>query len=518
MPIYSNGGQYQMVRRRRRRRRRKNSRFPLIVIVLLLCVIVGLMIWSPWSGWEKPGKKLELPSDIQVLQLTLADCVKPQPGDFVSGLEDTGITVEFKEQPEASYGRQTVTLIFSEGSASCSRETELYRFHLEQQVSAVISPGETAVKAEDIPGIRDFVPDETIDAEFVGLSPEQVPTEQCGDVELTVQCAGREYAVIYRIEERNAPQGTPARVTTEAGVLPEAADLVTDIRDQSVVTVTYAQEPDLTVVGSVDVTLVLTDAYGNTSTVTSVIDVIPASDAPQFEGVTDLYIKLGSTISYKSGVKAMDSKDGEVSFKVDAAQVDLNREGTYTVYYSATDSDGHTTIIPRQITVETVDRAAVEAFAREVLSQIISDGMTLDQKIRAVYSYTRHKVWYVGTSDKTSIMHAAYEGFSTKQGDCYTYYAMNVVMFDMLGIEHLEVTRIGGTSHHWWSLVKFEDGKYYHVDSTPTAVRRDDVFHGKMTESDLVVYTNDPGVINRRPNFYVYDKTLPIYEGIEIAP
>ena len=28
----------------------------------------------------------------------------------------------------------------------------------------------------------------------------------------------------------------------------------------------------------------------------------------------------------------------------------------------------------------------------------------------------------------------------------------------------------------------------------------------------------DPGVSSRRPNFYVYDKTLPEYEGIEIAP
>jgi hypothetical protein len=308
------------------------------------------------------------------------------------------------------------------------------------------------------------------------------------------------------------------RVTTEAGVLPEPAALVTDIQDQSVVTVTYAKEPKLTVVGSVDVTLVLTDAFGNTSTVNSVIDVIPAANAPKFEGVTDLYVKVGNSISYKSGVTAVDSQDGMVSFTVDAAQVNLNAEGTYTVYYSATDSDGNTTIIPRQIVVENVDRAAVEGYAREALSKIITDTMTRDQKIFAVYKYTKSNVLYVGSSDKSSLMAAAYEGFTKGQGDCYTYYAMNVVLLDLLGLENLEVARVGGTSNHWWHLVLYEDGKWYHVDSCPHAVSVENIFHWKMTDADLEVYTADPTVAGRRPNFYVYDKTLPIYDGIEIAP
>lgn len=479
---------------------------------MLVAVIVALIIWSPWSGEEQPPQVLELPQTIQVQDIILSDSVKPEADDFVSGMEGTGITVDFETEPNASTGRQSVTLVFSEGSASCTREAELYRFRLEQMISVVMEDAET------VPGIRDFVPDESVDAEFVGLSPEQISTDQYGDVELTIRCAGRDYTVIYRIEERNAPQATPVRVTTEAGVQPEPAALVTDIRDQSVVTVTYAQEPDLTVVGSVDVTLVLTDAFGNTATVNSVIDVIPAADAPQFEGLTDLYVKVGNTVSYKSGVTAVDSKDGEVGFTVDAAQVDLNAEGIYTVYYSATDSEGNTTIIPRQIIVEDADRAAVEGYAREALSKIITEDMTRDQKIFAVYKYTKSSVLYVGSSDKSSVIAAAYEGFTKGQGDCYTYYAMNVVLLDLLGIENLEVARVGGTSNHWWNLVLYDDGKWYHVDSCPHAVSVENIFHWKMTEADLAAYTADPTVAGRRPNFYVYDKTLPIYEGIEIAP
>lgn len=515
MPVYSGGGQYQNVRRHRRRPRRKNHTLLLGVLLLLIAAIAALVIWAPWDEEEQTPRELELPQSVQIVDLTLADYLKPRAKDFVSGLEDTGISVKFDKDPQASPGRQTVTLVFTKDSVACTRSATLYRFHVEQEIS-VVAPDEGT--ASDIPGLRDFIPDESVDAEFVGLSPDQVSMDQVGDVELTIRCAGRDYTVIYRIEERNAPQGTPVRVTTEVGTLPEPAALVTDIRDQSVVTVTYETEPELKMVGSVDVILVLTDAFGNTSTVKSVIDVVPAKDAPQFEGLTDLYVHLGNTISYKTGVTAVDSKDGTVNFSVDAAQVDLNAEGTYTVYYSATDSDGNTTVIPRKVIVEDVERSAVEDYAREALNKIITDGMTRDQQIFAVYKYTKSSVAYVGSSDKSSIMRGAYEGFTKGQGDCYTYYAMNVVMLNLLGIENLEVTRVGGTSNHWWNLVRHDDGKWYHVDSCPHAVSVENIFHWKMTEADLETYTADPTVAARRPNFYVYDKTLPIYEGIEIAP
>ena len=88
-------------------------------------------------------------------------------------------------------------------------------------------------------------------------------------------------------------------------------------------------------------------------------------------------------------------------------------------------------------------------------------------------------------------------------------------MLDMLGIPNVEVTRIGGNSHHWWNLVQFEDGKYYHVDATPHRVTN--MEHFKMTESVITAYTNNPEIMRRKPNYYVYDHTLPEYQNIEIA-
>ena len=483
----------------------------IIALALVLIVLIGVAVKMIRS---RPEEVLELPAQVQVQTVVLADCARPKPEDFVAGLENTGIRVFFEEPPTETVGEQTVNLVFDDGYLQCVRQAQLKVFHLELRVSRVLPENGADI---DHPGIQDYIADETVKAEFVGKLPEEVSMDGCGANPLIIACDGREYEVVYALQERVAPTGTPVTVQTEAGVLPDPATLVTDIQDECAVTVTYQNEPHLTIVGRVPVTLVLTDSCGNTATVDTVIEVIPATDAPVFRGLEDLYIRVGETISYKADVKAVDPQDGELAFSVNANGVDQNTEGTYLAYYTATDFEGNTTTVARKIIVQDVTTAEVLDMARAVLSKIIKEGMTLDQKIRAVYLYTQRNVRYVGTSDKSSIWNAAYEGLSTGKGDCYTYYSMNVVLFDLLGVTHLEVTRIGGTSHHWWNLVQFEDGKYYHVDSTPTAVVLTEIDHGKMTEADLKTYTEHGGVVNRRPNFYVYDKTLPEYQDIEIA-
>jgi hypothetical protein len=284
------------------------------------------------------------------------------------------------------------------------------------------------------------------------------------------------------------------------------------------VTVTYAEVPALTVLGSNEDVLLLTDEFGNSSQVKAVVDVIPAKNGPNFSGLEELHVQVGSTISYKSGVSAVDAEDGELTFQVDPGNVDNKKIGTYTAYYTATDSDGHTLTVPRTVVIQDKAEAAVEKYAADVIKKIITDDMTHDQQIYQIYLYTRKNIQFVGTSDKSSIAHAAYEGFTTGKGDCYTYYAINVVLLNMLGIENLEVTRVGGTSHHWWNLVLHQDGKYYHVDSCPKSIYLQGQTYYKMTDSDLDDYTNNKQVAAHRPHYYTYDKTLPEYQDIDIAP
>lgn len=500
-------------RRRVQARRRRLMMLTTVLTVVLACLLV-MIAWMAMDGngpedWgqTEPAPILALPEGVTLLTPTIPVSFQADPQDFVSGIEGTGITVSFAEEPVAEAGYQTAVLFFSDGTAHCTQQTTCYRFNL--KLSVVVDVTENRVA-----DIGDFVTDETVEASLKDI----FALDSVGKKPVTVLFGDKSYEVQYIIKESDPPVGTPCDITAPIGTVPDPADLVQDIVDQSAVTVTYKESPKLTVVGDLAVTLILTDEFGNTTELTSVIHIIPADDAPKFEGLEDLKICLGDTVSYKKGVDAQDPQDGSVSFTVDASAVDRNSEGTYIVYYSATDSDGNTTTVPRKVIVQSLDQSKAEEYIRGILDRIITADMSRDQQIRAVYKYNKNNIQYVGSSNKESIWASAYEGLTTGKGDCYTYYAANRIMLDMLGIENLEVRRTGGTSNHWWNLVLHEDGVYYHVDSCPVAVKVESVFHGKMTESDLLVYTNHEGVVHRRPNFYIYDHTLPEYEGIEIAP
>lgn len=511
------------VRKRRRRRRRCRGIVPVITLSVILAVLTGLAVrisvfgkianvdsvLDPSTGMTPI---LKLPETVELKPLTLPSGAEVQPQELVSGLEGTGINVSFAKEPATEVvGLQKVELLFALDGAECTRTVSLTRFQMVDQISTMLG-------SEDVPDIRNFVPNRDINASFKGTSPADIPEESCGIHSLVIECDGREYPVTYLVTEDIPPEAVGQSVTAEAGSVPAPETLVDQIVDHSEVTVAYAQMPELTVLGVHEIELVLTDAFGNSSQVIATIEVIPAENGPRFTGLEELHIQVGSTISYKAGVSAADPQDGEVTFTVDPGNVDNKTVGTYTAYYTATDADGNSLTVPRTIVVQDEITAAVEQKAQAVLDKIITKNMTRDEKIYKVYYYSRHNVLFVGSSDKRSIEHAAYEGFTTGRGDCYTYYAMNVIMLDLLGIENLEVARVGGTSNHWWNLVLFEDGKYYHVDSCPKSIYLDGQNYSKLTDSDLDEYTNNKQVAAHRPHYYTYDKTLPEYQDIEIAP
>ena len=488
--------------------RRRSSKKTMRVLPLLIAVAVfGAVGIFLFFFMKAPMKPLILPESVSVNALTVADSVTLQASDFVRGLADTGIEVSFSgEIDEDQLGAQTVTLLFTRGREGCTRETTVYRFHLETEVTVKQEEADTV-------DIRSFLPDERVTATFA--QPPQ--TGACGVFHLLIRCDAMEYPVTLTVTEEIPPVGTGLEIDVEAGRVPPPSEFVMDIVDQTSVTVTYKEQPTFTGMGKQPVTLVLTDSFGNTGEVIAYANVVPNPNGPQFSGLDTIFLQVGATVSYKTGVSARDAQDGSLAFTVETGNFDSKTPGEYTVYYCATDSDGNTLIAPRTVVVESHTGQLARESAQAVLDQIIKPDMTRDEKIVAVFNRVRYYVLYVGNSDKSSLENAAYEGFTKEAGDCYTYYAMVKVMLDMLDIENLEVTRIGGTSHHWWNLVKFEDGKYYHVDASPPGVKVAAVHHEKMTQTDLITYTNDPNVVDRRPNYYVYDHTLPEYQNIEIA-
>ena len=469
-----------------------------VALAICLAVVVGGAVYL--------SQPFVLPDSVVIKPLTVADRAQIQAADFVEGLDGTDIQVSFEKNIDTEkLGWQEVKLVFCQEYRTCSVTAQLSRFSLQSTLSVQLGE-ETQVDA------RDFVEDPTIDAQL--LTP--LTEGACGIFDLQLRCAGRDYVVECTVTEDVAPQGVGREVTVEAGTMPDPADFVGNIVDHTPVTVTYKEEQEFVLAGKRILVLVLTDLFGNTAEVESQVTVIPATNGPQFTGLDTIYLELGASVSYKTGVTATDAQDGQLSYTVDSGDFDSQKPGRYTVYYSATDFDGNTLIMPRTIVVESHIGQIVREKAQELLNKLIRPGMGRDEKIRVVTQYVRYNVWYSGHSDKSSIENAAYEGFTKWSGDCYTYYAMAQVMLDLLEIPNLEVARVGGTSNHWWSLVQFEDGKYYHVDASPHPASA--INHDKMTEGDLVTYTQLRSTgKDKRPNYYVYDHTLPEYQNIEIA-
>lgn len=478
--------------------------------VLFVGILLAILVIMGYAASVFSAPALTLPESVQVHDRIMAASQDSlTTADFVSGLEDTQIQVSFGADYDAQQlGRQTVTLVFTKGREQCTRTVELYRFHLETEITVKLGE-ETQVSA------RDFVQDSNVPAELLT----ELTEGACGFFTLRMQCGERAYEVMCTVTETVPPTGIGKTLTVEAGggQLPAPSEFVEDIQDHTPVTVTYKEQPQFIRVGKQSVWLILTDLFGNTSEVEATANVVPSENGPQFTGLTTIYLEVGGTVSYKTGVTATDAQDGKLSFTVDTGNFDNQTAGEYTVWYSATDSDGNQLIVPRTIIVERKVEQNVYQKAQKILDEIIKPGMTRDEQIYAVWSRVAWYVSYSGNSDKSSVENAAYEGFTHWTGDCYTYYSMIRIMLDMLEIPNLEVTRVGGTSRHWWNLVEFGDGKYYHVDGSAHVILVDNIWREKMTDADLVTYTNNERVAKRRPNFYVYDHSLPQYQGISIA-
>ena len=103
---------------------------------------------------------------------------------------------------------------------------------------------------------------------------------------------------------------------------------------------------------------------------------------------------------------------------------------------------------------------------QKAIDSIITDGMTKLEQAKAVWDFTKNGIRYTGDSDKSDWKSGAYEGLTTRKGDCFTYYAVSRALLTALEIDNLEVRRVGGISDHYWNLVNCGDG-WYHFDATP---------------------------------------------------
>ncbi len=216
---------------------------------------------------------------------------------------------------------------------------------------------------------------------------------------------------------------------------------------------------------------------------------------------------VGQTPTFKKFIIVSDDTDEAPVVDIQH-EVDVNKEGTYTVKYIVEDMDGNIS----ELTLKYVVKSA--EYSHELLmSQIaelaedlgITKNMSKIEQIRAIYKYVNSSST-VKFTDESNIpqidrnkwesdwREEAVRGIESHEGDCYTYYSISKAFFEYFGIENIGIKRAenydgaedDGT--HFWNVVNVgENGeqKWYYYDAT----RLNGYFNGDRSDNNACLIT-----------------------------
>ena len=139
--------------------------------------------------------------------------------------------------------------------------------------------------------------------------------------------------------------------------------------DDTEVLVTFVDMP-VHQIGKQTVEFVVENKKGRSKKYTQTLEwVHKDKTAPQINGVHNITVTIGDTVSYLDGVSAVDDVDGPVNVTVEKVSVNTRQTGTYPIAYLATDSAGNLAKVNASVTV--VERAQdwQEAYALTVYWQ-----------------------------------------------------------------------------------------------------------------------------------------------------
>lgn len=419
---------------------------------------------------------------------------------FMLSVQDaTAVTVTYIDEPDYEcYGPQEVKLLLTDlGGNTTTCETTLV-------VSPVVERLEIEAGSEK-PRLSDFLLTGQTEEAVLLSSVQDIDMSTVGEYEIQIQMNGYTYTSLLAVVDTVLPilqvQDVTAYTTSDL----QAEDFVVLAQDATTLTCSFLQEPDMTRTGTQEVTVWVEDEGGNSVMANANLTLAEDTEAPVLAGVKDITVFIGDSVSYKTGVKATDNCDGEISFQVDNSKVDLNTEGSYQVIYSAKDRAGNETSATVTVTVRkrAYSIEEVDALADKVLEKIITDDMNQYDKLTAIYKWVRGHVGYINHSDKGDWVKAAYEGLALGQGDCYVFACVAKELLTRAGITNMDIEKIPAKTEHYWNLVDIGEG-WYHYDTCP---RKDKSVFCYVSDADLMEYSN------AHNGSHNYDKT--IYTNIQ---
>jgi len=454
--------------------------------------------------------QIDMDGKVYTSQLIIEDTVPPKaesvnyialvgekvPADaLITNITDaTDVEVSFKEPPDTSIlGEQEVTVLLKDAGGN---KTEMNAMITVLDINHSIT-----VEAGSIREIRpeDFITDKKYSVSFV-TDPMSLDLNIVGTHIIQFNINGIVKNAGIEVVDTIPPIAVGKVTETWLGETIDPITFLTDIQDATEVKASYKQAPNFSVLGEQNVTILLKDEGCNTSEIEATLIVKEDLEAPEILGVRDKTVYIGDTVSHRKGVSVIDNKDKDVSLQIDSSKVNLKKEGTYPVTYTAIDSSGNTATKTSEITVKAllVAEDTLNELVDDVLSQITDQGMTQKEIAKKIYTWTKGHIAYTGDSDKSDWMAEAYRGIKNGVGDCFTYFCVSQAMLNRAGIDNIGLTRVGGRTRHYWSLINCGEG-WYHFDSTPHKDHRNSFY---LTQSEVNDLTDLRG-----NNYYIYDET-----------
>ncbi len=217
-------------------------------------------------------------------------------------------------------------------------------------------------------------------------------------------------------------------------------------------------------------------------------------EAPVIEGVQELTVSVGESVSYKRGVTVTDNRNKDVPLIVDTSQVDLNKAGDYPVTYIARDSSGNvarvtTTIHVTKPKAENATEELVNTRADEILEEITTPYMTDYERAEAIFYWVHENISWSDHTQKQGWLYGAYMGLIEQKGDCYVYAMASKCLLTRAGIENMDIEKIPTKTEHYWNLIDLGGG-WYHFDATR---RADKTSFFYTSDAELMEYSRNHG-------------------------
>ncbi|MDF2539726.1 MAG: cysteine protease [Herbinix sp.] len=454
--------------------------------------------------------QIKVGDKIQTATLTIIDTTPPsgktvdqrvlkegqiEAKDFVTDITDsTPVTVSYKVTPDFNaIGIQDVALVLSDTSNNRTELTAKLTVMDVTKTVTIEAGSEMKVTAADFNMDNKYTVTIETDLSTLDISKPIIH-------EIVITVDGKTTQAYIEVVDTTPPNVTAENMEFWQGDEPEAMAFVKNPAGETGLTASYKNNPDFNLLGEQAVTIVVQDESGNQTEQTVVLTVKKDTEAPLITGVIDKTVYIGETLSYKKGVTVTDNRDKEIGFQVDNSLVNLKKEGSYQVTYTATDKAGNKASTTATINVKesVISLETLAQMSNEILADITTPGMTKEEIAYAIYKYTKNHIAYTGHSDKSDWVAEAYRGITNAVGDCFTYFAVSQSLLNQAGIDNMEVNRVGGTTKHYWSLVNIGDG-WYHFDSCPN---KDHKKTFMMTDDEVDAYSEARG-----NNYYTFDTT-----------